>query len=234
MELEGSLPGWSELTIGICPEPAESNPSCQASVPLSGWRRRQHVPLKRHSTWFGHIDSWRRVQIPHYAISSPSSHCSPPWSNWPPLSTLFSNTHSLCSSLKMRNKFFTPVQNNGYRNIVTVLYSFIVTFRKRRRKDEIFWTACWDTIPDQSVLNSFVNATQIPYFHFKGVWTVTSWKYVNIKGVSIAQKRRFGQWLVWVSVFKQSIFDCASYSKSPPPVAFGSVRTFGGCAAETS
>jgi hypothetical protein len=52
------------------------------------------------------------------------------------LNTLFSNTHSLCSSLNVRDKFHT-IQN--HRQIV-VLYILIFTVLDSRREDKSFWT----------------------------------------------------------------------------------------------
>jgi hypothetical protein len=56
------------------------------------------------------------------------------------LSTLFSNTLSLCSSLKVRDQVSHPYTTTD--NIM-VLYILIVKFFDSNREDRRFWTKWW-------------------------------------------------------------------------------------------
>jgi hypothetical protein len=53
------------------------------------------------------------------------------------LSTLFSNTPSLYSSLNVRDQVPHPYRTTGK---ITVLYIIIFTFLDKRGEDEKFWT----------------------------------------------------------------------------------------------
>jgi hypothetical protein len=54
------------------------------------------------------------------------------------LSTLFSNTLSLCSSLKVRHQVSHPCRTTGK---IIVLYALIFMFLDSRREDIRFWTS---------------------------------------------------------------------------------------------
>jgi hypothetical protein len=82
-------------------------------------------------------------EAPHYAVSS----------NLPPLisllgpnillSTLFSNTLSLCSSLNVRDQVSHPYRTTGK---IIVLYILIFMFLTANEKTKMFWTE-WNRSP---------------------------------------------------------------------------------------
>jgi hypothetical protein len=95
-------------------------------------------PIPCSSTCFSNY-TWRRVQITKFIImqfSPLSHHLIPPWPKIL-LSTLFSNTFSLCSSLNVRNKVSHPYRTTGK---IIVLCILIFKFFDSNREDRRFWT----------------------------------------------------------------------------------------------
>jgi hypothetical protein len=63
------------------------------------------------------------------------------------LSTLFSNTLSLCSSLNVRDQVSHPHRTTG-----KILHSQMFTFLESRREDRRFWTEWLQALPEFTLL----------------------------------------------------------------------------------